>query len=661
LLAGAEGCDSGDRSTHSRGASAEAFDRYWLAVIAIGQAAEDLSVTGLVRYAGVQSGQVIQAIKRAEAEGAIDSHHRLSAAHLEDLALVLTAEEVAAIHAAAARHLFASGPEGLSTAVAHARAAGALMRTPETAELAERSGRLSLSVGEYQAAYDLLSLAIEVDPEADPVVQGARLCDLAQAAEALGQIEESRSLICEALALGEKVESPALVARAAVMHALPVDWSDGDPEALAYLTRAQAMPQSLNAQVALISARALAEMKVPVAGNGDNQYAWLTRASVAQPIAEEALSKADQCSAEVRCMAMLAWRGTHRGPQHLERRLQISTDTLNLAQSLRLPALQVEAAIWVAVDALEAGQRRSYDEALSVARWVSFSDGTARLRWKVLSLGAGAALIEEDFSQAEKLRSEMRAVTDPVASPGIEAVDDFFRGQELCRRDDPSLMSQMLMDGSHPALMHPIARAGVGYLFARSGDLTTAVAHARWCLNRLDHESSYLLVATRIAAVALVAGDKNLIMDSIEVLTPWRDRVAVDANGWWCDGPVAAWLAHLHHDLGRLDLAQEYLAQAEPTARSLNDLQSLRRIDDLRGAISGGSRQRSIMRFQLSAREVKILELVAVGLSNTQIASNLGFSLSTIRTDTSQIYRKLQVKSRAEAVSRAAKSGIIAS
>jgi DNA-binding CsgD family transcriptional regulator len=647
------------RSSHSHEAPDDPSDHSWIAVIAAGWVADDLSVTGLVRYAGVQSGQVIEALERAKAEGMIDEGHRLSEAHLEDLALVLDAEEVAAIHAAAARHLFASGPEGLSAAVAHTRAAGALMRTKDTVELAERAGRLSLSVGEYQAAYDLLSLAVDVDPEAEPLSQGARLCDLAHAAEALGRSEESRAFLRQALALGETAQSPALVARAAVMHALPVDWRAGDTETLAFLDLAQSMSQSLNAQVAIAAARALAEMRVPVAGNGDHQYAWLTRASVAQPIAEDALSRAAECSAEVRCTAMLAWRGTHRGPHHLERRLQISTDALNLAQRLRLPSLQVEAAIWLAVDALEAGQRRLFDEALSVARWVSFSDGSARMRWKALTLGTGAALIEEEYSQVEKLRSELRSLTDPGASPGFDMVEGFFWGQEMVRRDDPSLMSPMLLEDSHPALMHPIARAGVGYLFARTGDPATAVAYARWCLNRLDYESSYLLVATRIAAVALATGDHPLIRSSIEVLTPWRDRVAVDANGWWCDGPVSAWLAQLHHELGQVDLAREYLEQAEPLARSLNDLQGLRRIHALRGQISGGSRQRSILELQLSARELKVLELVAAGLNNTQIAATLGYSLSTIRTDTSQIYRKLQVKSRAEAVSRAAKAGII--
>jgi len=575
--------------------------------------------------------------------------------------MVLSDEEISAIHAAAARHLFASGPEGLSAAVTHARAAGAVMRTKDTAELAERSGRLSLSVGEYQAAFDLLSLAVEVDPDADPLVQGARLCDQAQAAEALGRMEESRLLLRQAIAIGESAASPSLVARAAVMHALPVDWRAGDPETLDYLARAQAMPQTINAEVALAAARALAEMRVPVAGEGNHQYAWLTRASVAQPIAEEALLKADQCSDEVRCMAMLAWRGTHRGPHHLERRLQMSADTLNLAQRLRLPSLQVEAAIWLAVDALEAGQRRAYDEALSVARWVSFSDGSAHLRWKALALATGAALIEDDFVQAEKLRVELRSISDPVASPGQEMVEAFFRGQELIRRDDKSLMSALLLKDSHPAMMHPIARACVGYLCAQIGDRTTAVAHARWCLNRLDYESSYLLVSTRVAAVALATGDKGLIIDSLEVLTPWRDRVAVDANGWWCDGPVAAWLAHLHYELGQLDLAREFLEQAEPTARAVNDLRGLRRIGYVRERISGGSRQRSIVNLQLTTREVDVLELVAGGFNNSQIAATLGFSLSTIRSDTSQIYRKLQVKSRAEAVSRAAKSGIISS
>ncbi len=51
----------------------------------------------------------------------------------------------------------------------------------------------------------------------------------------------------------------------------------------------------------------------------------------------------------------------------------------------------------------------------------------------------------------------------------------------------------------------------------------------------------------------------------------------------------------------------------------------------------------------LSAREINVLEGIANFMTNTQIAEKLGFSESTIRQDTIQIYRKMGVAGRVEA------------
>jgi LuxR family maltose regulon positive regulatory protein len=55
----------------------------------------------------------------------------------------------------------------------------------------------------------------------------------------------------------------------------------------------------------------------------------------------------------------------------------------------------------------------------------------------------------------------------------------------------------------------------------------------------------------------------------------------------------------------------------------------------------------------LSAREVEVLRLLAVGLSNQQIADELVVAVSTVRTHTKHIYRKLGVQGRVRAVARA--------
>jgi len=62
---------------------------------------------------------------------------------------------------------------------------------------------------------------------------------------------------------------------------------------------------------------------------------------------------------------------------------------------------------------------------------------------------------------------------------------------------------------------------------------------------------------------------------------------------------------------------------------------------------------RTLLAAPLSAREVEVLRLMAVGLSNQQIADELVVALSTVRTHTKHIYRKLGVQGRIRAVARA--------
>jgi LuxR family maltose regulon positive regulatory protein len=55
----------------------------------------------------------------------------------------------------------------------------------------------------------------------------------------------------------------------------------------------------------------------------------------------------------------------------------------------------------------------------------------------------------------------------------------------------------------------------------------------------------------------------------------------------------------------------------------------------------------------LSERELEVLHLIADGLSNREIAARLVLAVTTVKKHASNIYRKLGVGSRTEAVARA--------
>lgn len=60
----------------------------------------------------------------------------------------------------------------------------------------------------------------------------------------------------------------------------------------------------------------------------------------------------------------------------------------------------------------------------------------------------------------------------------------------------------------------------------------------------------------------------------------------------------------------------------------------------------------AVARFELSKRELEVLELLAAGHSNQEIANLLFVSLNTVKTHTSNLFSKLGVSRRTQAVQK---------
>jgi two-component system, NarL family, response regulator LiaR len=69
--------------------------------------------------------------------------------------------------------------------------------------------------------------------------------------------------------------------------------------------------------------------------------------------------------------------------------------------------------------------------------------------------------------------------------------------------------------------------------------------------------------------------------------------------------------------------------------------------------------QKEIDKLGLSKRELDVLNLMATGLSNEEIAGKLFVSLNTVKTHSSNIFVKLDVKRRTQAVEKAKRLNII--
>lgn len=66
-----------------------------------------------------------------------------------------------------------------------------------------------------------------------------------------------------------------------------------------------------------------------------------------------------------------------------------------------------------------------------------------------------------------------------------------------------------------------------------------------------------------------------------------------------------------------------------------------------------------LLKMGISKREWEVLDLMAKGLSNQEIAGTLFLSLNTIKTHSSRLFEKLDVKRRTQAIGKAKNRGIL--
>jgi DNA-binding NarL/FixJ family response regulator len=77
------------------------------------------------------------------------------------------------------------------------------------------------------------------------------------------------------------------------------------------------------------------------------------------------------------------------------------------------------------------------------------------------------------------------------------------------------------------------------------------------------------------------------------------------------------------------------------------------------GRLARQAREASDLRASITPRELEILEYASYGLTTKQIANRLGLSSRTVETHVAKVYKKLGVRNRVQAISRASALGLI--
>ena len=117
--------------------------------------------------------------------------------------------------------------------------------------------------------------------------------------------------------------------------------------------------------------------------------------------------------------------------------------------------------------------------------------------------------------------------------------------------------------------------------------------------------------------------------------------------------------ARLHHGRGRHSLVQDALSKAEQIAVSIRNRFLDEAIAQTRAALVSKLSPVQSMIEPLSERELEVLHLICAGKSNQEIADELFIALDTVKRHVNNIYGKLGVRRRTQAVAEARRLGLV--
>jgi LuxR family transcriptional regulator, maltose regulon positive regulatory protein len=282
--------------------------------------------------------------------------------------------------------------------------------------------------------------------------------------------------------------------------------------------------------------------------------------------------------------------------------------------------------------------------------------------------GARAMAIEPDI--AEAVREGRHAVSLALAGEDEVAVFSltacatalYFAG-ELEEAWTMAMQAVEHPDIQHRAAGHAMARIALALVALDLGRLESARLHAekaKFLLGDIGSSRTWLGAEAAAALGSVNAAEGNLVQAEHELAHAerlFRDEVATVQHTW-----ALLLLARVRSRRGRLDAAESELASASAEIRELGEGGRLRALADeveaeiIEAVTRAGSGD---MLEPPSAAELTVLRLLATDLTAREIAAQLYLSANTVRSHTRALYRKLGVRTRADAVARAVKLGLL--
>ncbi len=293
-------------------------------------------------------------------------------------------------------------------------------------------------------------------------------------------------------------------------------------------------------------------------------------------------------------------------------------------------------------------------------------------------------VLRGEWSTAETELTEAAAV---LAARPAEAADALARLAELRRRQGRTEEALALIGRAEHHPLSLLCRSAIGL---ERGDSTTAIDDASRYLRLIgDARTERAPALELLAEAAAEAGDREAAMDAareLRAIAEWAGTEPLLGAARQAEGCASA--AAGEHEtareafedavellgraglpfeaararialgatlraLGREVAAQEQLGRARERLAALGAVGEARRAGDAHGKARPGRED------GLSRRESEILRLVAAGLSNKEIAAELGLSPHTVHRHVANILVKLRLSSRAAAAAYAARHGLV--